>query len=281
MTYNLSSHPDAAKTLPIHTISCKMSHSLSGRGKRLKFNQSDKWRQNMSAGTSLEVNATVRHDKGKGASRRLRRQEQVPGIVYGGGKEPVSLTLEHKEIVKSLQQESFYSSILTLKSGKKREKVILKALQRHPFKPRIMHVDFQRVRMNEKIHMHVPLHFIGDNVAPGVKEEGGVISHVMSDIEVSCLPDALPEFIEVDVSAMKLNDILHLSDLKVPEGVEIIALSHDDDKSVVSIHLPRVEEEPEPEESAEAEAGEVPASEQKAEGEEAAADKGENKKEGK
>lgn len=224
----------------------------------------------------FEVSAEVRHDKGKGASRRLRRQEKVPGIVYGGGKEPVSLALVHKDLAKSLQSEAFYSSILTLKAGKKKERVILKALQRHPYKPVIMHVDFQRVRMDEKIHMNVPLHFVGADVAPGVKEEGGVFSHSVSEVEVSCLPDALPEFIEVDVSAMKLNDIVHLSDLKLPEGVESVALTHEDDKSVASIHLPRVEAEPEPEE--EVAADEVPATEQSAEAD--AAKEGDEKKEG-
>lgn len=219
---------------------------------------------------NFEIVANVRHDIGKGASRRLRREDKVPGVVYGGGKETVSLVVEHKNISKSLENEAFYSRILTLKTDSNSERVILKDVQRHPYKPRIMHVDFQRVRTDEKLHMHVPLHFIGDAEAPGVKEQGGMISHIMSDVEISCLPDDLPEFIEVDISAMQLNDILHLSNLKLPKGVEIVALSHDDDKPVVSIHLPRIEEEPAVEATEEVAAGDVPAANQKdeAEGEE-------------
>ena len=221
----------------------------------------------MASKQSFEVEASVRHDMGKGASRRLRRDEKVPGVVYGGGKTPVSLTMEHKLIVKSLQNEAFYSHILTLKTGTDAEKVILKDVQRHPFKARIMHVDFQRVRADEKLHMHIPLHFVGAAEAPGIKD-GGVISHIMSDVEVSCLPANLPEYIEVNVSNMALNDIIHLSDLTLPAGVEIVALTHGDDKGVVSLHLPRIEEEPVIETEAPVDAAEVPAIEQKAEGEE-------------
>lgn len=216
----------------------------------------------------FEIEAAVRHDMGKGASRRLRREERIPGIVYGGGKEAVSLSIEHKTISKSLSSEAFYSHILTLKTDSNAEKVILKAVQRHPFKPRILHVDFQRVKADEKLHMHVPLHFIGEDVAPGAKDAGGVVSHILSDVEISCLPDNLPEFIEVDLSSMQLNQILHLSDLKLPKGVEVVALSHGDDKPVVSIHLQRVEEEPVVETEEEAAPSEVPAMAQKDEGEE-------------
>lgn len=210
----------------------------------------------------FEVEANVRHDMGKGASRRLRREKQVPGVVYGGKKEPTLLSLDHNKLIKSLSHEAFYSHILTLKTGTDSDRVILKAVQRHPYKPVIMHVDFQRINMNEKLHMHIPLHFIGENNAQGVKE-GGLVSHIMIDVEVSCLPADLPEFIEVDISDMALNDIKHLSDIKLPKGVEIIALTHDDDKPVVSIHLPRVEEEPVAAESAEPASAEVPAIAQK------------------
>lgn len=217
----------------------------------------------------FELEATVRHDMGKGASRRLRREEKVPGVIYGGGKAPVSLSFEHKNVSKSLENEAFYSHILTLKTGTESERVILKDVQRHPFKPRIQHVDFQRVRADVKLHMHIPLHFIGAELAPGVREAGGVISHILSDVEVSCLPDNLPEYLEIDISALQLNQILHLSDIKLPNGVELIALvSHDDNKPVVSIHLPRVEEEPVAETTEEAPAAaDVPAIAQKAEGE--------------
>jgi len=220
----------------------------------------------MSAKQKFEVEAVVRHEIGKGASRRLRHAEKVPGVVYGGGKNAVSLTIEHNKIANSLENEAFYSHILTLKVDAEPERVILKDVQRHPFKPRITHVDFQRVRADEKLHMHIPLHFSGAEEAPGVKDGGGIVSHIMSDVEVSCFPDDLPEHIKVDVSHMELNQILHLSDLKLPKGVEIVALSHNDDKPVVSVHIPRVEEEPVITEEVVA-PSEVPAMAQKAENE--------------
>lgn len=220
----------------------------------------------------FELEASVRHDMGKGASRRLRREEKVPGVVYGGGKAPVSLTMEHKTIAKSLENEAFYSHILVLKSGTDSERVVLKDVQRHPFKPRIMHVDFQRVRADEKLHMHIPLHFLGADQAPGVKE-GGIVSHIMSDVEVSCLPDNLPEHLELDLADMQLNQIKHLSDIKLPAGVEIVALMHEDDKPVVSIHMPRIEEEPVVETEEAPPPSEVPAMAQKAEGEDESQDK--------
>jgi large subunit ribosomal protein L25 len=225
----------------------------------------------MASKIKFELEASVRHDMGKGASRRLRRDEKVPGVIYGGGKAPVSLTIEHKALAKSLENEAFYSHILTLKTGTDTERAILKDIQRHPYKPRILHVDFQRVRADEKLHMHIPLHFVGAEQAPGAKDAGGVISHIMSDVEISCLPDNLPEFLEVDISGMQLNQILHLSDIKLPKGVELVALAHDDNKPVVSIHMPRIEEEPVEEETEAPSASEVPAMAQKgdeAEGEE-------------
>lgn len=221
----------------------------------------------MATNKQFQVEAAVRQDIGKGASRRLRREEKVPGVLYGGGKPPLTLILEHKAISKSLENEAFYSHILTLKAGSESERVILKDVQRHAFKPRILHVDFQRVRADEKLHMHIPLHFIGNEAAPGVKDAGGMVSHIMSDVEVSCFPDDLPEFIEVDISHMQLNDILHLSDLKLPKGVELVALLHDDDKALVSVHMPRIEEEPAPIEEETLAPSEVPAIAQKAESE--------------
>lgn len=223
----------------------------------------------MASKQQFHLDAAVRHDMGKGASRRLRREERVPGVVYGGGKEPVALSLEHKHISKSLENEAFYSHILNLKTDTESERVILKDVQRHPYKPRILHVDFQRVRADEKLHMHLPLHFIGTDKAPGVKDAGGLVSHIINDVEIACLPDDLPECLELDISEMQLNQILHLSDIKLPKGVEIVALTHGDDKPVVSIHLPRIEEEPVVETTEEIpSAAEVPAIEQKAEGEE-------------
>jgi large subunit ribosomal protein L25 len=222
----------------------------------------------MSAKMKFEVEATLRNEIGKGASRRLRHEDKVPAIVYGGGKDPVSLTLEHNKISKSLEAEAFYSHILTLRINKDSERVILKDVQRHPYRAKITHVDFQRVRADQKLHMHVPLHFVGAESCPGAKE-GGVISHILSDVEVACLPDNLPEYIEVNVAELALNQIIHLSELTLPTGVELPALLHGDDKPVVSVHIPRVEAEPEPEvEAAEGEAvpaAEVPATSQKSE----------------
>lgn len=217
----------------------------------------------MASNNKFEIEATVRHELGKGASRRLRREEKVPGVIYGGGKEAVSLTFEHKHVAKALSNEAFYSHILTLKTNGEAERVILKDVQRHPCKPRITHVDFQRIRADVKIHMHVPLHFQGAESAPGVKDAGGLISHIMSDVEVVCLPDHLPEHLDLDLSNMQLNQILHLSDIKLPEGVEIVALLHGNDKPVVSLHMPRVEEEPVIEEEAPVAPAEVPAIAQK------------------
>lgn len=192
---------------------------------------------------AFEVEAELRNEIGRGASRRLRREEKVPGIMYGGGKETVALMFEHNKMSKALENEAFYSHILTLKTGSEVERVILKDLQRHPFKPKILHIDFQRVRSDEKLHMHVPMHFTNAEIAPGVKEAGGVVSHIMSDVEVACFPDDLPEYIEVDLSNMAMNEILHLSDLTLPKGVEIVALVQGNDKPVVSIHMPRAQEE--------------------------------------
>jgi len=221
----------------------------------------------MTTKAKFELVAKVRHDIGKGASRRLRHADKLPGIVYGGGKDAVSLTFEHKLIAKALENEAFYSKIITLKTDNDSERVILKDLQRHPFKPRLLHVDFQRVRKDEKLHMNIPIHFLGEEVAPGLKE-GGIISHIVNDVEISCLPDDLPEFLEIDLSQMELNQTKHLSDIKLPKGVELVALSHNDDKPVANLTMPRVEEEPTPVEEEAPAAAEVPASEQKAEGEE-------------
>lgn len=222
----------------------------------------------MASNKKFEVEAAVRHDIGKGASRRLRRGEKVPGVIYGGAKEAISLTFEHNKLAKLLANEAFYSHILTLKTNSETERVILKDVQRHPYKPRILHIDFQRIRADEKLHMHIPLHFIGGEKAPGVKE-GGLVSHIETDVEVSCLPDNLPEYLEIDIAELQLNQILHLSDIKLPEGVEAVALIQGNDKPIVSIHVPRIEEEPTPEVTEEPVVpSEVPATAQKGENEE-------------
>ncbi len=192
------------------------------------------------------LTAEKRDAKGKGASRRLRRTNKVPGIMYGAGKDAMPLMFDHNELIRNLQHESFYSHILTIKIGAEEERAVLKDLQRHPARPTIQHLDLQRVSETEKLRMHIPLHFKGEDISPGVKTNGGVVSHQMVEVEVSCLPKHLPEFIEVDVSALDIGDSLHLSNLVLPEGVELVELLHGDehehDLPVVSIHKARVAE---------------------------------------
>jgi large subunit ribosomal protein L25 len=204
---------------------------------------------------NFELTAELRDDTGKGASRRLRHAGLVPGIIYGAHKDPVMITLPQNVLAHNLEQEAFYSHILDIKLGSKKEKVILKDLQRHPSRPFVMHADFLRIDEKEAIRVHVPLHFMNENSAPGVKE-GGRVSHTLTDVEVSCLPKNLPEFIEVDLSAMEVGQALHLSELALPKGVEIPALAQDAsrDLAVVSIHAARVETSEEAE--AESEGGE-------------------------
>lgn len=187
------------------------------------------------------IHAEPRENTGKAIAKRLRRAGRVPAVVYGAGKEPASISLDKKEITHALENEAFYSHILSLKiaGAQSAEKIVLKALHRHPFKPFVLHADFLRVSDKEKLTMKVPLHLIGEDKAPGVKQDGGVLNKLLSEIEISCLPADLPEFIELDVTTLELNETLHLSDIKAPQGVEILALSHDDDQAVVSIHIPK------------------------------------------
>jgi large subunit ribosomal protein L25 len=189
---------------------------------------------------TFEIPAESRDVKGKGASRRLRRMaDKVPGVIYGAHKEAQSIMVDHNYLLKALEHQAFYSHILTVKVNGKAEKVVLKDLQRHPYKPRILHLDLLRISAKDPITMRIPLHFLGDDVAPGVKVGGGLVSHMLNDVEVRCLPANLPEFIEVDMSKVELDHTLHLSDLKLAKGVELTALLHDDDLPVASIHLPR------------------------------------------
>lgn len=199
--------------------------------------------------TQFVIEAQRRDDKGKGASRRLRRAGQVPGIVYGADKEPTPLTLKQSELDKQLENEAFFSHILTVNLDGKSEQVVLKDMQRHPSKPIILHMDFQRVSSKEKLRMQVPLHFANEESSPAVKK-GGLVSHNMTEVEITCLPKDLPEFIEVDLGALEMNQSVHLSDLKLPKGVELVELTHgaDHDLPVVSVHLPRGAKEEEAEE---------------------------------
>ncbi|GAA0722557.1 50S ribosomal protein L25/general stress protein Ctc [Dokdonella soli] len=168
-----------------------------------------------------EIKVEKRNDEGKGASRRLRRAGFVPAIVYGGEVKPVSIQLLHNDVWHASQNEWFYSSILDLSLGGDVQKVLLRDMQRHPFKQLVLHLDFQRVNENEAIRVRVPLHFMNQEASPAGKTSGVVITHEMNEVEISCLPKDLPEYIEIDLSALKTDEIVHLSDLKLPAGVEI------------------------------------------------------------
>jgi large subunit ribosomal protein L25 len=193
---------------------------------------------------SFELNAEPRTDTGKGASRRLRHAGRVPAIIYGGGKDPEALTLLHNEVLRNLEHEAFYSHILTVRIGGSETRAVLRDMQRHPSRPVIMHMDLMRVSESETLRMNVPLHFIGEDVAPGVKQSG-IVSHELTEVMIECLPKDLPEFIGVDISAMNIGDARHLSDLQVPEGVTLLELERGEghDLAVVSIHAQRVVEE--------------------------------------
>ena len=200
--------------------------------------------------TKFELVAELRDVQGKGASRRLRRLEnRIPAIVYGGDHEPTLLSLDHKKVMHALENEAFYSHILNLKIDGKSQQVVLKALQRHPYKRHaINHIDFLRIRPTDKIHMRIPIHFINADTAPGIKK-GGIITHQMMDIDIRCIASELPEYIEVDLGHLDLDQSIHLSDLKLSANMESVALSHGNDQAIAALHLPRaaLEAEDEPE----------------------------------
>ena len=215
----------------------------------------------------FDITAESRSDVGKGASRRLRREGKVPGVIYGAGKDPVSITVLHDDFMHHLEHEAFFSHILTVTVDGKANKAVLKDLQRHPAKPKVLHVDFLRVGAKDVITMHVPLHFIGEEESPGVKE-GSLVSHLVSTVEIACKASDLPEYLEVNLSAMNTGDSLHLSDIALPKGVSIPGLAQGEghDLPVAGIHAPRgggEEEEVEAEAAGEAaEAGEGGATEE-------------------
>jgi large subunit ribosomal protein L25 len=200
---------------------------------------------------AFELSAEPRNDQGKGASRRLRHSGKVPAILYGAHVEPTRLSLEHHKLMALVADEKFYSSIISIKVGGQQQPAVVKDVQMHPARNAVLHVDLQRVLENEKIRLYVPIHFKGEAASPGVKTQGSVVSHHMADLEVVCLPKDLPEYIELDLSGMNLNDSLYVSDIKVGPGVTVSALAHGANPPVVSIHAPRVAE---PEPTAEAEA---------------------------
>jgi large subunit ribosomal protein L25 len=227
----------------------------------------------------FEISAQKREAQGTGASRRLRRIGKVPGIVYGGADGPVNIELDHKDLFQSLRNEKFHASILTLKLNGAAEQVLLRAVNMHPFKLQVQHVDFQRVSKDRKIHMKVPLHFVNAEKSPGVKEQGGIASHVLNELDIVCFPDDLPEFIEVDLSGLTVGHSLHVRDLTLPKGVEL-ALGKAENPVVATVVIPSLVVEEEEAAPAIA-AAEVPTTEQAAapkEGEAAAGAEGDKAK---
>ncbi len=187
----------------------------------------------------MEISASKRTLQGKGASRRLRGSGKVPGVIYGGENPAQAIELDHNSLYHKLKLEAFHASILSLDLEGQREQVLLRDIQMHPFKLQVLHIDFQRVDKNKKIHMKVPLHFINAEIAPGVKLSGGLVSHVLTELDVSCLPKDLPEFITVDLTELAAGNTLHLSDLELPEGVEIPTLIRGENLPVATIIIPR------------------------------------------
>lgn len=215
--------------------------------------------------SDFELSAQLRTDLGKGASRRLRRQaDLVPAVLYGAQQDPVSLSIAHKDLHKSCENEAFFAHIISLNVDGKKENAIIKDLQRHPAKDRIMHADFQRVRMDVAISVEVPFHFINEDTCPGVKQEGGTVTHNLNTVQISCLPGDLPEYIEIDVGELSIGDAIHLSEVKLPEGVTVpeLDLGEDHDQVVVTVIETRATIEADGEEAAtddapEADAGEA------------------------
>lgn len=201
----------------------------------------------------FQITAQPRSDLGTAFARRLRHAGRVPAVIYGAGQPNTDITLDHNDIIHHLEREAFHSHVLTVDIGGRNEQVILRDVQMHPYKRLVMHLDFLRVSADRKLRMLVPVHFIGEDTSIGVKQHGGVVSHLMPEIEIECLTKDLPEFIAVDISNMDIDQSVHLSDLVLPPGVSIPALAfgHDHDLPVVAMHAPR---------KAEPEAGEEPAS---------------------
>jgi large subunit ribosomal protein L25 len=226
---------------------------------------------------AIEITARKREAQGTGASRRLRHMGMVPGILYGGEKDPVSIELDHKDLLQNLRNEKFHASILSLDLAGAKEQVLLRAVNMHPYKLQVQHIDFQRVQKDKKIHMKVPLHFANAEKSPGVKEQGGVVNHVLNELDVTCFPDDLPEFIEVDLSTLTVAHSMHLRDIKLPKGVET-ALHKDENPVVATVVIPAIIAEEET--TTAVSAADVPTTEQAAapkEGEAAADAKGGDK----
>src|SRR3954468_225578 len=215
-----------------------LKQGAAGRGCRLYILESYM--------ATIEINAISRALQGTGASRRLRITGKVPGIIYGGDVPAKNVEFDHNGLFHQLKQESFHASILIMNVDGQKERVLLRDVQMHPWKQLVLHVDFQRVSANKQIHMKVPLHFINADIAPGVKTGGGIVSHVMNEIDINCLPDALPEFIEVDLQNLEIGAAVHLSDLKIPQGVESVQLIRGDNAVVATVQIPRAMVEADP-----------------------------------
>ncbi len=188
---------------------------------------------------TIEVTAFPREQQGSSASRRLRVSGRVPGIVYGADKKAQTVELDHKELLRNLGLETFHASILEMKLGNEKFQALLRDYQMHPWKKQVVHVDFQRVDPNRKIHMRVPVHFLNAEFAPGVKTGGGVVQQAMTSIDIQCLPGDLPAYIEVDLKDLELNETLHVTELPLPTGVEAVAKLKLEDPAVVSVHVPK------------------------------------------
>ena len=194
--------------------------------------------------TNFELNAKPRDVFGTNASRRLRHLDQVPAMIYGGDQDNEAVLLDHHEIMHNLEVEAFHSAIISLNTGSGSQQVILREVQHHRYRPRLVHVDFQRIKATERLHMKIPLHFAGVDEAPGVKVEEGIFSPLMTELDITCLPKDLPEYIEIDVSALGINDVIHLSSVELPEGVDLTVVPHEgEDPSVVTVMPPRTIEE--------------------------------------
>ncbi|RMF19711.1 MAG: 50S ribosomal protein L25/general stress protein Ctc [Gammaproteobacteria bacterium] len=191
--------------------------------------------------SDIKFNVSVRDVQGKGASRRLRREGKVPGILYGGDKAPLNISIPENELMKVLDNEAFYSHVIELNIGEEKERAILKDLQRHPYKPTVLHADFLRVVKGHKITVNVPLHFVNEDKCDAIKNQGGKAAHLLNEVEVEVLPSQLPDYIEVDMADLKMEQILHLSDIKLPEGCTLVELAKGEghDLPVVAIHKPK------------------------------------------
>jgi len=192
---------------------------------------------------TTEIAATTRKAQGTGASRRLRKAGRVPGIIYGEGEgdnAPTLIDIDHNDLFHSLRKETFHASVLTLDLDGTKQQVLLRDFVMHPFRQQVQHIDFQRVSKNKKIHMKVPLHFVNAEVSPGVKLSGGIVSHVLNDLNIACLPADLPEFIEVDLSTLAIGHSIHVADIKLPKGIEVaVHGSHVTEAVVATVQIPR------------------------------------------